>query len=559
MKKFNKNSICVLMISLLAGFSALNAQSKAAAEEKSEVIEEISLPDVSTVISGGAPKVGKSAVPDYSDVLPSSAKEMDDEIVPRLPDSINSDAESTKADSIGKKSASKDVYVEGLAGGGYPGFYTGKFSVYRQSGNNPFKITFGHESSNGYATHPLTDGYFERNTDIGAEKTFTVKSHKVVLGVNYDSEDNGLQGKVSNISDVSQETLGLYARYDWKIPHGMKLSLGADGDWYKRYQTVTGDVSTALWAKDVWLLDINPYLSFDFGYKGFNTGVTADYSLQSDLKSVLGTTGAINRGQFMYNVGWQNETVHVYGEVGVVVGNNIGYNPVTVPFNAGVDMSFNNGISARKITVGLKGGMDSYEPKISTVEKEYLYTAFSELPGETSDWFGKIDFALPIKDIFTLDINGEFKTTAFDNGTYIPVYSGTVIDGVYSYDRTNSTQLNTNIDFSARIGIANISATWKAHWMDVPVLDAPQTVGLKASLQDKMAKWGGELGFEMGLGGDDYVPQVDVSFFYRLTPAVRLAVSLDDTVKLFTGTERTYAGSYISRSGSATILVKFFF
>ena len=44
------------------------------AQQNSEEIEEISLPDVSTVISGGAPKVGKSAVPDYSQVLPHSNK-----------------------------------------------------------------------------------------------------------------------------------------------------------------------------------------------------------------------------------------------------------------------------------------------------------------------------------------------------------------------------------------------------------------------------------------------------------------------------------------------------
>ena len=44
---------------------------------------EITLPDVSTVISGGAPKVGKSAVPDFSAVLP---KTEGTEIVPRMPE-----------------------------------------------------------------------------------------------------------------------------------------------------------------------------------------------------------------------------------------------------------------------------------------------------------------------------------------------------------------------------------------------------------------------------------------------------------------------------------------
>lgn len=558
MKKSNKVLLGTAVMLSLGMYTSIFAQTKAEVQS-TEVIEEISLPDVSTVISGGAPKVGKSAVPDYSVVLPELAKDMDDEIIPQLPDSIQSDAESTKADAIGGKTVSKNVYVEGLAGGGYPGFYTGNFSVYRQSGNNPFKITFGHESANGYATHAVTDGYFEKNTDIGAEKTFTVKNHKIVVGVNYESNDNGLQNQAEGISDLSQEELALYTNYNWKIHHGMNLMFGFDGNWYKRYETVTGSVSPASWAKDVMLLDVSPVLKFDFNYKGFGTGLSAEYSLQSDLRKDLETSDSVNRGQFMYNIGWGNETVHLYGNVGIVVGNYIGQNPVQVPFNAGIDLAFKTDISARKISVSLKGGMDSSETKISEVERKYLFTAFNVLPGETSDWFGKLDFTLPIKDVFTLDLNGEFKTTAFGNGTYVPMYDSTLTYGVYSYEKTETTQVNTNVDFSARIGIANVSANWQAHWTDVPSLCSPHTVGLKASLQDKLAHWGGDLGFAMGIGGSDYVPEIDLSFFYRLTPSVRLAISADDVVKLVSGTQRVYAGNYISRSGSATVLVKFFF
>ena len=58
MKKINKILSSALIFFIAVGSYAQNNVSDA---------EEISLPDVSTVISGGAPKVGKSAVPDYSD------------------------------------------------------------------------------------------------------------------------------------------------------------------------------------------------------------------------------------------------------------------------------------------------------------------------------------------------------------------------------------------------------------------------------------------------------------------------------------------------------------
>ena len=51
-------------------FCSLLISSFAFAEETENIEEhEITLPDVSTVIYGGAIKVGKSAVPDYSQIL----------------------------------------------------------------------------------------------------------------------------------------------------------------------------------------------------------------------------------------------------------------------------------------------------------------------------------------------------------------------------------------------------------------------------------------------------------------------------------------------------------
>lgn len=538
-----------------------------AQESASNIVEEISLPDVSTVISGGAPKVGKSAVPDYSEVLPVSAEIYDDQILPQLPDSINADADRQNADTINQTAKSKDVYVEGLAGGGFPGFYTGNFQVYRQSGNNPFKISFGHESSSGYVAKPLTGGFFDKATEIGVEKTFSTKTMKILLNCSYENNDNGLQSQVSNVSDVSQELLGVGAKLDWQLPHGMALEFGLTGDWYNRYETVTSDAdSVDGFIKDIGTLDLNPDMGFSFNYKGFSTGLTAGYSLQSDLKNSLNAAGAVNRGQFIYNASWKNDIVKVFGNVGVVVGNQIGNNPVMIPFDAGVDLSFATSISARKITLGVSGGMKSAAPKISEVEKLYKFTAFEETPSEVSDWYGKLDFTLPVKDIFTVNVNGEFKASALGNGDYVPVYSGTDSQGnssfnhgLYTYEKKDMLQLMTNMDFSARAGIFNISAEWKANWLDRPALKSPHHLGLNVSVQDRRARWGGDVNFGINLGGDDYIPQVGAGFFYRLAPSVRLAVSLEDVVKLFSGTDRIYAGNYVNRSGSATILVKFFF
>ena len=111
-----------------------------------------------------------------------------------------------------------------------------------------------------------------------------------------------------------------------------------------------------------------------------------------------------------------------------------------------------------------------------------------------------------------------------------------------------------------RYKIAYFNFGWKNHWKDVPAAESGNSVSLGVSVQDEKAKFGFDGSMEFALAsGDDHTPQVDLSVFWRLTNAVRLAVSTNDVVKLISGTERDYAGQYIQRSGTASVLVKFFF
>ena len=78
--------------------------------------------------------------------------------------------------------------------------------------------------------------------------------------------------------------------------------------------------------------------------------------------------------------------------------------------------------------------------------------------------------------------------------------------------------------------------------------------------QDKNARVGFEgLCIQNAAPSDDRCPEVNLSMFWRLTNAVRLAVAADDVVKLISGSERVYAGDYIARSGTASVQVRFFF
>ena len=123
MKK-NKFLFSIFFVCTVCNFLAAQAS-----ESHDEKLDEISLPEVSTVVSGGVPKVGKSAVPDFTQILPSEAEGRADSIVPQFPKLSVSEKDSTDADAVKNAVETKDVYVEGLAGGGFPGFYIGDFSI----------------------------------------------------------------------------------------------------------------------------------------------------------------------------------------------------------------------------------------------------------------------------------------------------------------------------------------------------------------------------------------------------------------------------------------------
>lgn len=558
MKKF---TLLFLVFFVCATFNFLTAQSSDSSEDYED---EISLPEVSTVVSGGAPKVGKSAVPDFTQILPSQAEGRADSIVPQFPEISVSENDSTNVDVVKGVSESKDVYVEGLAGGGFPGFYIGDFSIYRQSGMNPFKVSFSHQSSNGFARHSLTDGFFQKNTNISAWKTFSDKTKKLDLNARYSSYDDGLQNKADSISDVSKEELDLKICYTHDFKNNFYLVADFYGDWYNRFACIVNENLFQIepFAKNISVLNLAPKIDFYWANKSLKFGLTAASGFQIDANDCIGGEKSVNRVLTAFDFLWNYDFVKLSANLGMIFGNQIGSSPLIVPFSVGVDLSFATNLSSRKVSLGILGGCRSQETLVSDLEKKYRFSAFSELPTETSDWFASVNFVLPVKDIFTFNIDSEFVKTAFENGKWNPNYNdeNTIRFGQYVFQNEETTQFNTNFYFSAKLGIVNVSAGWKSFWADVPACEVKNSVLANASVQSENSKWGANVQLLMALAsGEDFTPNIGLSAFVRVTSAVRLAVSADDVIKLISGKERVYAGKYICESGNVSILAKFFF
>ena len=586
-------------------------------EAQTEAEDAITLPDVSTVIQGGAPKAGKSAVPDFSRILP---ERQTSELVPRLPDATAPDSSATR-DILENASGEKSIYAEGLAGLGYPGFFTGKFSVYNQTGLNPFRITFGHETLNGYASNSLTSGYFDRDTLISAEKTFSFDKGKFTASGLYNSLTNGLQNTYDNISDVSKDLMAVGGKFNLELPRGFGFTSEIDGSWYRRYGNVVGNpgssagsnsaagagsgsgniaagifgnsltrsdegsagsgegegsvsgesgsgnssasslTSIPSYLEHISLMTLRPRAGFSFGYNGFFAGTELEY--RGDFDIVDSFEKSVNhRFEGGLYAGWKNDYVQLKAGGDLVFGSQTGDNPVLVPFEVSGDFSIPAPISVRPVKIGVKGGLSSFLPEVSVLEMENTFSSLTLIPGETSDWLCALDFSLPVKEVFTFGFSGEFRSTAFGNGTWTGDYDKeeSFVCGQYLCTQKEMTQVNTktSLSFKSKAGI--FGAEWQSAWADKSANQFAQFVKATYSFQTKNSffTFDSSVGFTPD-DDRDHAPFVDFEAALKVSSAVRLAISGTDIVKLVSGSSREYAGKFISRSGNIALLAKFVF
>ena len=85
--------------------------------------ENVTLPDITTTISGEVVTAGKDAAPDFSKVIPVDKK--DDSVLPVFTEeNVSFDEEPVADFSFGE---AKTIFAQGLVGGGFPGDFIGDF------------------------------------------------------------------------------------------------------------------------------------------------------------------------------------------------------------------------------------------------------------------------------------------------------------------------------------------------------------------------------------------------------------------------------------------------
>ncbi len=548
--KYNMNCRKMSVLGIIA-LLLLNQQ---AFSQESTDSDEIALPDLTTVVTGNETKTSENLIPDFSDVIEYNAP--DGMIVPQLPEiSIENSSENIYQ---GESDEQKKIFAEGQIAGGFPGIFKGDFSLQRLSGDNPFAIAFSHNASDSYSGHSLSTGYNSSETKMDISKTVSYNNMSWLFGTNYNFTSDGLQSKSENFTDLNHRNISAFCNYDWNFPKGFVVSADVKGAYNTTFSDVIPSASLAEdrnWLSNRVFINVMPVLSAQWANDNINTGISGQYSLDA-----LNTDSrVINRGEFTGNFTWHNDTISAGGDVGIAFGDGFATS-FLVPFNLGIKASVPVYFSNRKLSIGASGGLLSTPTDAAALENKYKFTALSYVPGEESDWFGKIDISVPLKYSVSIMGNAEYRHTAGDNGVFSPVYDDSSrLSGIYGFEQKSRQILKTNLEFAFHYKLFSLSVRWFSNWITVPVLENAQNFALSLSFQDDEARWAGRLSCIYSMDAADVVPVVDVEAFVRLNNAVRLILSVEDAVKLFSGAERIYAGDYITRSGNASLAVKFYF
>lgn len=525
--------------------------------------ELVVLPDLSTTVEGDTVSVYKDAAPDFGAL---NAQTLDSkDVLPELPDSEDPTVVPEEGFGSGNGQAQKEVYAEGLVGGGYPGYFTGFFTLYKDSTTNPFTINFNHVTNNGYGLHPAANGYFNSLTAFDGQTEISHDNMDVDVGIAFWKKDLGLQSKSATFYNINRQELSVPLGMSWELPLGFGIDFANEFAWYSRYSGLK-DESASYIAQEAEAATIfeSPSLRAYWSNDTFTFGLGGGYTFEhfNGIMEDHITDRAINRGYFGGDFTFRNSTFIVDSAFSFVVGGSVGtVANFLVPYHVGVTGEWPVKYSTVPIRFTVDGGLRSDLAVFSEKEDSFAFAKMYWLPNDSSDWYAKASAKIPTTSFYTIDASFLFAKTAFGNGAWEADYENPNANGLYTFIQKDRLLLDSEVAMTFKWSIFDISLDWTAHWASVPSNEYRMTAGGTMEVNSDTGLWGVKLQVVEGIGGGaDFIPFVNLSGYYRINNNMRIALEINDAVKLVTGGDRSYYKSdYTQTAGNAALLFKFFF
>lgn len=517
-------------------------------EEQEESMDTIDIPDVSTTIGGIEVPVDKNAIPNFTLILPES--EPDFLLSIELPNADLSESNMASDDSTDEEITPSVIALEGIIGGGYPGYFLGEFSVFQNTGKDPFEIRFSHESQNGFVSQPSSQGYNKTDTSIYGQATINfAKKYSLSGSAWYDTGTVGLQGKSPLFYLASHHFGGAKLSFDIALSDFWNLDFHADADFANRYLGFITPPTVNI-PTDFDVFTTNSGFSLDWAPDFMNFYFDGAYRYSHLESQNVFTNHRVN-----FDLGASvpiKDIVTLSAQIDLVYSKNLSI-PVLIPFNISADFT------QPFMNLFLSGGMKTEQTNIAYLQKRYPFVHLPNVLYEQAEWFVQLDATIPFLKNFTFASNLNFENTAFDHGRLLPNYEApNVATGMYDSSVQNLLIFDSDLSVSGEFGMFGFSLGWDAAWIDVLPEENAHEAYLVGSIVSSQGLWGVQLGITEAFSGD-YIPDINFSAFYNIAPSFQLELKLKDVVKLFSGKDRTYAGHFATDSGYIALFAKLYF
>lgn len=529
---------------------------------------QINLPEMTTTVMGDTITAGKDALPEFSEILPPASR--GSEILPVLPGVESNSFEEEPVVDFGSGNE-RSVFAQGLIGAGLPGYFTGDFSIYKSAEQNPFSLEFYHLTQNGYGSNTAAEGFFNNNTFLKGNKSWSLNNFSFDFGGEYNTKTFGLQDESQIFYDLNSQTVDGIFEAEWTLPKGFLFTGKLDGEYYNRYGGIRDQEKCNTifeQEKELKVFDMNPQLRIGWSNANFNTGFYMDYFIDSIVSSTEFASEDENQNEILnrFDIGfdfeWKNESLKICADAGFVFGKtDYDGSYWTVPFDVSFEGKWKIGSRSRILSVGIDGGLDSFAQKISSLENDFLWTVSSFVPSEQTDWFGTISVSIPFALFFSFDASAEYRKTAFDNKVMNADYDSNLISGLYGFEQTDRTLFDSSLMLSYIWNLFTFRGGLNSHWVFVPSNDYPQKIIAAVSYDSLKGNWGFAVEYNQPMGsGYDAVPLLNANLYWKLLDSITLSFYIEDAVKLVSSGSRKYMDSdFITYSGNASICAKFYF
>lgn len=518
MKRIVKNITAVFLILAGTGSSLLFADNG------------IYLPDLTTVLEGSSeayvPEIDMGLsegifLPEGTDPL--EVKMPEPEPAVEVPEPVVKEEE--------PEPVRNNVQINGEIGGGWKKAFRGNLFL-NTVGKNPFTMGMNYRTGEDYKTYSASAG-----------KIFQTEDNKNFFYLNGLFRD-AVTGLVSDEKEGSynRTNSALAFQYRRLLPKGFEISTNLTADFYNR--SILQDEKNLF-------IGLSPEIKASWVYKDLQLCLTSNYQFEGGFQE------NDHRGFSAFEAIWQNNYIMLLGNVGAVYGNNIGGNKCLVPFTVNTVFHFPVKFADDEMYISLEGGMASEKKTVAFLEQMCPYTV-SKRGSEVTDWYGYFDFYMPVKTCFLINASFEYRKSAFGNGFIQGDYTSlSGKNGLYGLEKQDRQFISSTEGVSYKSDNLNVGISWTSFYDFVPNGIPAQNGSIYGNWIWGAFELAGSL--DLPVVSADRTPNLSLEASYKVNSAFRIALNVEDTVKLINGQSRPGYGQYEYKSGSATLSVHFNF